>query len=302
MNLSLESVKTSQELIHRGISSSQIRRARDAGGYTQLVRGCYCLTSEWMAWSQREKKLAQIVAHLKTHPDHVPSHHSAALVWDAPLLSLPEHIWVSAPSAHVRSRSSAIKIAADRTAICQQANLHQGIYVTSPAQTAVDCARTLPTLDALCIADFMLHTKLCSRAELETRLHSVVGRGAARARIISDRMSGLAASAAESIARNHLITWRFPLPSEQTELYVNGHLYRPDFLWESQRLILEVDGDIKYSGTYGDPLEVIQREHRRQRDLEQLGYQVLRVRWDDITRNPEHFRNLLLRYGLRPHT
>lgn len=66
MNLSLESVKTSQELIHRGISSSQIRRARDAGGYTQLVRGCYCLTSEWMAWSQREKKLAQIVAHLKT--------------------------------------------------------------------------------------------------------------------------------------------------------------------------------------------------------------------------------------------
>lgn len=300
MSPSLESVKTSQELNHRGISSSQIRRARDAGVYTPLTRGCYCLSQEWEAWSPREKKLAQIFAHMKTHPEHVLSHHSAALLWEAPLLSLPSHIWVSAPSAHVRARSSTIKVAADRALVCQQAGLRQGIYITSPAQTAVDCARTLPVLDALCIADFMLHTKLCARAELETALQHVTGRGAARARNIADRMSGLAVSAAESIARNHLITWKFPLPSEQAELQVNGHLYRPDFLWEDLHLILEVDGDIKYSGTYGAPLDAIQREHRRQRDLEQLGYRVLRVRWDDITRHPEHFRNLLLRYGLRP--
>ncbi|QRZ61729.1 hypothetical protein [Rothia sp. ZJ932] len=85
-------------------------------------------------------------------------------------------------------------------------------------------------------------------------------------------MSERAESVAETLVQLLLHEWGVDMPVEQAELVtLSGAHYRPDFLWQKQKLILEVDAEVKYSGAYGDPTEVIQAEHRRQRELEHAG-------------------------------
>lgn len=293
-------VKTSQELAAQGISHTRVRTYCAQGTYTKIAPNSYCLTQEWATLNPEQKLKVRHYAFSKNHPGYVLSHSSAALFWGAPLLNLPGQIWASVPSAHIRSRVPHHKIFSNRPAECGSALLHHGVYLTDPAQTAVDCARSLPLIEALCIVDYLLHSKLCSSAALQQALTQVTGRGAARARCVAQRMSRHAASPAETIARNHIIDWNFPRPKEQAACVVKGRVYRPDFLWEELMLILEVDGAVKYDGTYGEPVEVIQQEHLRQRELEQLGYTVVRVRWSDLTRHPEVLKDLLMRHGLKP--
>lgn len=62
----------------------------------------------------------------------------------------------------------------------------------------------------------------------------------------------------------------------------------------NQRVILEVDGEIKYSGEFGEASAVISAELRRQRELEAQGWTVIRVRWRELMGEP-----LLLRARLQ---
>lgn len=187
-----------------------------------------------------------------------------------------------------------------RTEVCANSVFHAGALLTSPLQTVLDCARVLPLLDALCVADFMLHRGLVSAADLGEYLQGMSGRGARTAREVAQLMSGAAESPAETIARYRIAQWGFARPREQAELVCEGRLYRPDFLWEEEKVILEVDGEVKYDGTYGDSREVIQREHRRQREIEHLGYRVVRVRWRDLMDRPFRVKQWLLDAGLAP--
>lgn len=182
---------------------------------------------------------------------------------------------------------------------CEQAVFHLGAFVMPPLQTALDCARVLPCPDALCIIDDLLHRGLVQERELSEALETLGGRGALRAREVGKFMSAKAESPAESLARYWILTWGFTAPVEQAQLWVKGNLYRPDFLWEEAKAILEVDGMVKYSGTYGSPVEVIQKERRRQHQLESLGYTVIRAQWEDVARHPENLRAKLVRAGVR---
>lgn len=263
----------------------------------RLTHGAYMTPETWQQLSIADKCRARHIALLKTHPGYVLSHVSAAFWVGAPLLSLPSNVWVSAPSQKP-PRTQDMRSIGNRAEICRQALEWGGVFVTSHLQTAVDCARTLPLEDALCIADFMLHRGYCGYEELTQALTSVRSRGATNTRRVAQRMSAAAESPAETLTRNLLIQWGVEIPRQQAEMWVNGRLYRPDFLWEKQRVILEVDGEVKYSGAYGDPVDVIQAEHRRQRELERAGYKVIRVRWRDIRQNHAVLYGLLRQVGL----
>ena len=149
-------------------------------------------------------------------------------------------------------------------------------------------------MSSLCIADSLLHRGLCEVEELTKALTSSTAPGVSRRQAIADMMSPHAESPAESIARFYLYLWKLPRPQEQKELRVGGRLYRPDFVWEEYGLILEVDGEVKYSGEFGDPQKVIRDELRRQRELERAGWRVVRVRWKELVNSPETLRCALL--------
>lgn len=61
---------------------------------------------------------------------------------------------------------------------------------------------------------------------------------------------------------------------------MSGVLWRVDFLF-AERVIGECDGAVKYA----DP-QALWREKKRQEDLEQAGYIVVRWTWEEIVHRP----------------
>lgn len=292
-------VKTSAQLFtEQGLSPSTISRLCSRGRLRRIARNTYVDAHIWQGWNHNTRFLALHAGFLLNFPNCVLSHSSAALWWGAPLLQQPEKIWVSHPGKKARSRTG-VRVSSGREQVCQQALFYRGARLTSPLQTALDCASSLPLLEALCIMDFFLHQRSFSAQQVEIALQDYSGQGRQRARQVAELMSGLAESPAETIARYRIASWGFSPPQEQGQVRVGHRVYRVDFLWEEFKVILEVDGSIKYDGRFGDPAQVVRREKLRQRDLERLGYRVLRVMWDDLTRFPENLRSLLVQAGVR---
>lgn len=95
-----------------------------------------------------------------------------------------------------------------------------------------------------------------------------------------DAADALAESALESLARGSFIVAGLPAPVLQAEVVANRRRYRLDFLWPLARLILEVDGMIKY-----DDKQIMLDEKRRHNDLQAAGYTVLRCGFTNMYPN-----------------
>lgn len=298
MNTYLPHLKTARELGHEGISANALARLCRAQKLIKIRRNIYTDATTWHNWNHTQQTTARHLAFIKTNPDYILSHESAALWWGAPLLKLPQVIRVSHPSPEVRSRPG-VKVSPGRTAECAAAEHHQGVGVTSVLHTALDCARNLPVLEALCVVDYFLHQGMMGAGDFAEAVAASSGRGVRNAREVVRLMSGKAESIAETIARYRILTWGFSPPQEQVEVWVDGYLYRPDFLWEEFRVILEIDGMVKYIGSDRDTTHEIKQERYRQRRLEKLGYRVVRAHWDDLLKAPENLRELLVRAGVR---
>lgn len=103
-------------------------------------------------------------------------------------------------------------------------------------------------------------------------------------------------SALESQAR--FLLWEADLPGvhrveTQAPISMNhGITYRVDLLINGW-LVVEVDGEMKYRGAFGvTPDEAIRRERRREKEIQNLGYVVLRISAADL-RDPAGFLTLI---------
>lgn len=100
-------------------------------------------------------------------------------------------------------------------------------------------------------------------------------------RQVLDDVEPLLESPAETLAWSHLTVADLPRPIPQAVVYgLSGRAYRADFLIAG-RVIVEVDGAIKYTDT------TPWHEKQRQSDLEAAGYWVVRCTWEELIRHPE---------------
>ena len=179
-------------------------------------------------------------------------------------------------------RSSALRVA--NLPLDGVVQMLDGIPVTSPARTIVDVARTSGLESGVCAADQAIRRGLCTRLDLQVEADKAKGRtGVARARALPERTSGLAESVLETLIRLILVMAGVPEPELQVRLAVRGgKRFRVDFFWPQWRLIGEADG----FGKYGTEPEEIRRnwaaERRRQAQLEDAGYVVIRWTWADL--------------------
>lgn len=152
---------------------------------------------------------------------------------------------------------------------------HDGLLLTTPLRTALDCARRLPFREAVAILDGALHAGLFSKEELIAYLghHRRGVRGIGRARETAAFADGRSESGGESMARTAMWELGFAAPDLQVPMTdpVDGGTYRVDFLWRlaDGRLIAgELDGGEKYVNremTAGrSTLEVLRDERRRE--------------------------------------
>ncbi|GEO96755.1 DUF559 domain-containing protein [Kocuria turfanensis] len=158
-----------------------------------------------------------------------------------------------------------------------------GLRTTSGERTLLDCARLLPFTDAVVLAD-QAHRFGLTRVRLENRLSEWVGRrGVRRARRVLDAMDTRAESVGETLTRLLLAESVLPAPELQWVIVGRTGSYRADFAWPEHRLVLEFDGEMKYTDFAAT---VIRNERRREIEIQELGWTVIRVGWHDVVRAP----------------
>jgi hypothetical protein len=177
-----------------------------------------------------------------------------------------------------------------------------GVRTTTLERTAIDCSRGRALRDALMVVDSAARQlALCEGyREREFRESASLRReandfaawrlsevlafeygwpGTARARDAVTHLDVASESPLESWSRGVMIESGLPRPELAVSVFgASGSQYFADFAWPGLRLIGEADGTAKYGRSSDEVTGAVRRERRRQRDLEDAGWTV--VRWD----------------------
>ena len=209
---------------------------------------------------------------------------SAALLWGLPLLTMAALTHVvqrSRPTCH-----GAPDVVRHHLRLpSEHLTTRHGLSVTSLERTLVDCARALPPLAGLVVADAALHIgadpDLC--AEI---LASLSGQhGVVRARGIVPLADAGAESPGETTMRFVLLQVGLPVPETQIQIPTPAGTYWADLGWRGSRLLCEYDGRTKY-GMNGAATEAVLAERRRQDAIEEEGWRLLRIVREDLRSHP----------------
>lgn len=160
-----------------------------------------------------------------------------------------------------------------------------GLPVTSVLRTVVDCARTLPLGDALIITESALRRKLVTHHELRQAVRTLRGVGAPAAKRVVRYCDPLSGSLPESMLRARIIVAGLPVPKTQVNFTDRDgvFLFRADFAWPDQRLVVEVDGYEFHSSK-----ERFRRDRRIGNELLLGRWRLLRFTWEDIAQSPDY--------------
>lgn len=156
--------------------------------------------------------------------------------------------------------------------------MHDGIEVTTPARTWVDCAEFLALPHLVAMGDALVRRGLATRDELRRATHSAFGRrGVAVARKALPLLNPRSESPGESLARIELVSRGLPEPECNIDIF-DGDIWlaRVDLCWRRERLIVEYDGAYHFT-----PEQTALDAARRQRLID-AGWTVLVVTAEDF--------------------
>lgn len=168
--------------------------------------------------------------------------------------------------------------------------------VTTAARTVIDLARTRPFMDGVVAADAAIRMLKANRSELLGIIKDCKrSPGLDAARRVVEFSNGLSGSPLESCARVVFDAYGLPPPELQATVHagyrvVDGkllymseyHDYVVDFLWRDRKTIAETDGKLKYKSGQ-DAI----RQAKRDTLLQEQGYRVVHITWDDLFRYPQ---------------
>ncbi|MCV7066273.1 hypothetical protein H7H51_12055 [Mycolicibacterium farcinogenes] len=154
-----------------------------------------------------------------------------------------------------------------------------GRYVTAPAWTAIEVARSLRRPRALATLDAALRSTTCTRTDLwRAALDQAGRRGIVNVRNLIALADGHAESPMESEARLVMLDGGLPVPELQYEVVDgNGRLRRLDFAWPGQRVAVEYDS----LDWHGNP-DALVNDRRRTAALMDVGWTVIALVFDDV--------------------
>jgi Transcriptional regulator, AbiEi antitoxin len=284
-------------LLHRadalasGFDDAELARMVRRGELRRLQRGTYAHSPAQLptdAAARHRLTVLATIAGLRS-PATV-SHLSAAVLHGLP-------IWgVSLDRVHVTRRPP--------TGGTGSTRLHQhvgrlpdehltvvdGLPVTGVARTVVDAARSAPFESAVVIADRALRTGGTTRTDL---VDCIAGMGRVPGIRAAARVVAFADPLSESVgeSRSRVLIHRLGMAAPDLQVRVrrrDGSLMaRCDFGWEAQRTLGEFDGRVKHGRLLGPgqtPGDVVFQEKRREDELRDHRWQVVRWTWDDLDR------------------
>jgi hypothetical protein len=214
------------------------------------------------------------------NPGHVISGTGAAALRGLPLFTIPSEPQLTAAPPNTPGHRAHSLVRPAGLASDEITNWY-GAPVTTAARSLVDLARH-DRRDGLVAADAAMREFGLQTADLDAALARARGwPGVRRARSVLRLADPRAESPLESIARLACHDAGLAPPELQVPIHdpLTGRTDRVDAFWREQRVILEMDGRIKYTG------QELWREKRRQERLVRLGYVVIRVLWTDVVRD-----------------
>lgn len=256
-----------------GLGQTQVAYRLRVGRLHRVHRGVYAVGHPSL--SRDGRFLAAILA---TGSGAVLSHRSAAELWGL-VLDADGPVDVTVPGKR-RSRPG-LRLH-DTTRLDRADITHSaGVPVTGPARTLLDLATT-PTDDRVlrrAVREALVQRRVDERG-LRTQLQQARGnRGAGRLGAILELGMLATRSELEDRVLDLLDAHGFPRPGVNALVHVGSQTFEVDFLFEDQRLIVEADG-----ARFHETFVSRQDDIHRQAILEAADYRVVRVTWNQVTR------------------
>ncbi|TFV62367.1 UNVERIFIED_ORG: hypothetical protein E4P37_17195 [Bacillus sp. AZ43] len=277
-----------RDAVISGWSDEEIARLLRGGSWHRIRRGAYVDGQLPGNASVRHALLIDATVGQLRRPA-VVSHQSAAV-----LLGLP--LWgARLDRVHITRRPPASSQASGPLR-CHVARFGDdevttvgGIAVIDVARTALDLARSLPFEAAVVVVDAALHGGHVLKETLQRRLLDIAGtrgsRHAARVVRFADQRSE---SVGESRSRVVLAQLGLSPSTLQLELDRGDGVCigRADFAWETEHVIGEFDGRVKYGRLLRpgqQPGDAVFEEKRREDAIRDEGWEVTRWTWSELT-------------------
>lgn len=267
-----------------GLTSNDSRRKVRRREWTAVQHGVFSplrLPAEDSPFiRQRKLHVLASTASAMRNSDHAISGRSCAIVHGLPTMAVPERPELTAIKEVRLGRRGPHVFGAAVTP--DDLTQWYGVPVLTVARTLVDLGRH-NRRDAIMAADAALRERVVEPEDIERALARAAGwPGVRQTREVLALADGRAESAAESITRLALIDEGLPHFEPQVRIHdrARGTHWRVDLLNEAAGLIIEVDGLDKYRDD-----DVRKQEKLRETRLEKLGYEVIRVTWDDVVRH-----------------
>jgi hypothetical protein len=270
-------VVSRDQLLEFGYSPSDIKRRLRRTALLGIHRGVYAVGHRSL--TQEGRWLAAVLA---AGRDAVLSHRSAGQLWG--LLpwsgSIPE---ITRPTA---SRLGA-GIRAHRSALPDdEKEATRGIPVTSVSRTLLDMGGVLGRTrieQALNEAEIRRLTSAVSIPALLARYPRRPGTANLRALLEQGReAAGITRRELEASFADFVDVRGLPRPRRNAYLLVRDRTIEVDCLWPLQRLIVELDGRAVHS-----TMHAFEGDRERDRLLTVEGWDVIRVTWHQLEREPD---------------
>lgn len=286
-----------EDILAAGYTDNDIRTRLRAGSWVRLYRASYAeLPAGHEAWTEWERarwlhgRTAKAVYH-RLGGRAVLSHQSALVLHGIEVSDL------DLTQVHLTRRSG---LGRSRGSVCQHAPRPpvpepvevEGIQLTAGSRAVVETIRHTPYPIAVSVVDEALRKGLATPPQLADVLGLFGGRSGIGTAIRAVQFGdGRAESVGESRLRVLLADLGLPTPVLQAEIRDgDGNLVgRVDFLLAEWSVIVEFDGALKYAGKSAWPLV---EEKRREDRLRDLGYEVVRASWLDLTRPADLTRRI----------
>jgi very-short-patch-repair endonuclease len=153
---------------------------------------------------------------------------------------------------------------------------------TGALLTVVDCATSLPFVDALAVADAALRERSLEPVALRDAALTFRGRGAADLRRVARHADGRAANAFESGLRGHLLLAGLRTFQPQHVITGDGFFAQVDLADPDRMVALEADGFETHGGRRQLAADLCRHD-----ELAALGWVTLRFAWEHVMFRPE---------------
>ena len=255
------------------VSAREIARSLAAGEVLRAARGTYALPG-----SDASRSAARQV-------NGVTSHLSAAQRWGWRVRALPPTPVVTVPRGRTltATRRQGVDV---RWADLPEDDVSDGPdRVTTRLRTVLDCARTLPFAEALCVADSALREGRVDVGSLRAGVQDLPRTGRSRARGVVAAADAGAANPFESVLR--ALALDVPGLHVATQVQVTS-VFRADLADARLKIVVEAESFECHALR-----EAFSADVRRYTAMTALGWLVARFTYDDVMHRPEHVRRVL---------